>query len=153
MWPHPLVHEYLLTTYRHLIYDNVEEDVPRAHDLIREWMPHFESALLLYDEEAGYRRFLGADVDTGWALRELCPTQIGFSQSLVMSPDVQDLAASLAAAIDPAAAPLHARTPRPQLRRRVWRPRTAPPRVLPAALGCGGGSHQVTDRQRGHSGE
>ena len=101
LWPHPLIREYLRTTYRHLIYDNVEEDVPRAHDLIREWIPHFESALLLYDEEAGYRRFLGADVETGWGLRDLCARQAAFSDSLVMSPEVQDLASSLAIAIDP----------------------------------------------------
>jgi hypothetical protein len=111
LWPHPLVHEYLLTTYRHLIYDNVEEDVPRAHDLIREWLPHFESGLLLYDEEAGYRRFLGADIDTGWGLRDLCTGQVTFSESLVMSPAVQDLESSLAYAIDPTIVGAPPRTP------------------------------------------
>jgi len=78
LWPDPLVHGYLTKTYRHLIYDNLEEDGPHAHDLIRAWLPEFDSALLIYDENAGYRRFLGADIDTALALRELCDQQIRF---------------------------------------------------------------------------
>jgi len=35
---------------------------------------------LIYDEGAGYRRFLGADVDTAFALRELCNDQITFDE-------------------------------------------------------------------------
>ena len=77
------MHDYLIKTYRHLIYDNIEEDVPRAHDLIRAWLPQFDSALLIYDENAGYRRFLGADVDTAYALRELCDEQVTFDESFV----------------------------------------------------------------------
>jgi len=45
--------ETLQATYRHLIYDNTEEDTPVAHDLIREWLPDFDSALLVFDREAG----------------------------------------------------------------------------------------------------
>ncbi len=106
LWSDPLVREYLVKTYRHLIYDNVEEDVPRAHDLIREWLPHFDSALLIYDEDAGYRRFLGADVDTALALRELCDEQIRFDESFVMSEGIADLAVSLNEAISPLPSPL-----------------------------------------------
>ena len=80
LWTAPLVHDYLIKTYHHLIYDNIEEDVPRAHDLIREWLPQFDSALLIYDEGAGYRRFLGADVDTAYALHELCDDQVTFDR-------------------------------------------------------------------------
>ena len=100
LWPDPLVRDYLLKTYRHLIYDNVEEDFPRAHDLTREWLPQFDSALLIYDEDAGYRRFLGADVDTAFALRELCDEQITFDESFVMTEGIADLSNSLATAID-----------------------------------------------------
>src|SRR5687768_11724159 len=46
LWPQKQVREYLVNTYRHLIYDNAEEDTPRAHDILREWMPNFDSALL-----------------------------------------------------------------------------------------------------------
>ncbi|UCH58881.1 MAG: hypothetical protein JSV61_11760, partial [Anaerolineales bacterium] len=59
LWNNPLCREYLLDTYRHLVVDNLEEDTPLAHDLIRAWLPQTESALLIYDTQAGYRRFLG----------------------------------------------------------------------------------------------
>ncbi len=101
LWSDSLVHDYLIKTYRHLIYDNIEEDVPRAHDLIREWLPQFNSALLIYDEGAGYRRFLGADVDTAFSLRELCDEQVTFDKSFVVSENINQLANSLANAIAP----------------------------------------------------
>ncbi|MGA7192039.1 MAG: UvrD-helicase domain-containing protein [Anaerolineales bacterium] len=106
LWPDSLVHDYLIKTYQHLIYDNIEEDVPRAHDLIREWLPQFDSALLIYDEDAGYRRFLGADVDTAFALRELCNEQITFDESFVVSEGIAHLANSLTDTINPIASPL-----------------------------------------------
>ncbi len=49
LWPLPQVREYLTRTYRHLIYDNVEEDNARSHDIMREWLPDFDSALLLFE--------------------------------------------------------------------------------------------------------
>ena len=41
LWPQEQVQDYLKRTYRHLIYDNVEEDAPRAHDIINEWLADF----------------------------------------------------------------------------------------------------------------
>jgi hypothetical protein len=102
LWPHGLVRRHLLQTYKHLIYDNVEEDVPRSHDLIREWLPDLDSALLIYDEEAGYRRFLGADTETGSGLRDLCDRHSSLRDSFVMSTDVERLGVALASAINPA---------------------------------------------------
>ena len=99
LWPDPIVSEYLRKAYRHLIYDNVEEDVPRAHDTIRAWLPYLDSALLIYDEDAGYRRFLGADVDTGWGLSDVCRSSQALHGSYVMSPAVGQLAILLSAAI------------------------------------------------------
>src|ERR1041385_8071439 len=68
LWPLPQVRDYLTRTYRHLIYDNVEEDNARSHDIMREWLPDFESALLLFDSSGGFRFFLGADIETGRSL-------------------------------------------------------------------------------------
>jgi hypothetical protein len=99
LWPDPIVHKFLTRTYRHLIYDNLEEDIPRAHDLLREWLPEFESALLIYDKDAGYRRFLGADVDTAWALRELCSDQVTMQDSFVNSEGIAELERSLSDAL------------------------------------------------------
>ncbi|MFZ1041936.1 MAG: hypothetical protein WAN58_11575, partial [Anaerolineales bacterium] len=106
LWPDPLVHDYLTKTYRHLIYDNIEEDVPRAHDLIREWLPQFDSALLIHDEGAGYRRFLGADIDTAYALHELCDDQVTFDESFVVSEGITRLANLLTQEITSIASPL-----------------------------------------------
>ena len=59
LWPLPQVRDYLTRTYRHLIYDNVEEDNARSHDILRDWLPAFDSALLLFDPSGGFRYFLG----------------------------------------------------------------------------------------------
>ena len=96
LWPLSLCREYLLTRYAHLIVDNVEEDTPVAHDLLREWLPHCQSALLIYDQEAGYRRFLGADPESAYALRELCEARVAFTHSYVTSPNLRALGYQLA---------------------------------------------------------
>jgi hypothetical protein len=97
LWPLDLVRDYLMRTYRHLIYDNLEEDSPRAHDILRAWLPEFDSALLIYDQGGGYRQFLGSDPLTGYALNELCQEQIVLneSDSFVMSENIANLASSL----------------------------------------------------------
>jgi hypothetical protein len=101
LWPEEHVRNYLTKTYRHLIYDNVEEDVPRGHDILHEWLPAFDSALLIYDEGGGYRRFLGADPATGWALRELCDEQAVLGDSFVVSEGIASLDVALTNAIVP----------------------------------------------------
>ena len=101
LWPQPQVRNTLVRTYRHLIYDNVEEDGPRAHDIIREWLADFQSALLIYDEGGGFRYFLGADMTTGYALREACEQHLVFDESFVMSQPVADLSEHLTFAIAP----------------------------------------------------
>lgn len=105
LWPEERVRDYLTRTYRHLIYDNIEEDIPRGHDILRDWLPAFDSALLIYDEGGGYRRFLGADPETGWALRDLCDEQAVLDQSFVVSDDIASLDVALSAAINPTLTP------------------------------------------------
>jgi hypothetical protein len=101
LWPQDIVRDYLTRTYHHLIYDNVEEDMPRAHDILRDWLPSFDSALLIYDEGAGFRGFLGADIHTGAALSELCEEQVQLEDSFVMSEGVAELSNGLVTAIIP----------------------------------------------------
>ena len=101
LWPQEIVRKHLTHTYRHLIYDNVEEDGPRTHDILRDWLPDFDSALLIYDDGGGYRRFLGADVNTGLALRDLCDEHIHMDDSFVMSAAIANLSDYLTAAIMP----------------------------------------------------
>jgi superfamily I DNA/RNA helicase len=99
LWQQSQVQDYLKRTYRHLIYDNVEEDAPRAHDLIAEWLPDFDSALLIYDDAAGYRYFLGGDALTGRALSERCDERIEFTESFVSSQNIIALSEMLVSAI------------------------------------------------------
>jgi hypothetical protein len=105
LWPHPAVRDYLTRIYRHLIFDNLEEDTPRAHDLIREWLPGFDSALLIYDQGGGYRRFLGADPESAWELRELCDAQAVLDESFVASQEIEFLAGALENTIAPTPSP------------------------------------------------
>ena len=99
LWPQEQVQNYLKQSYRHLIYDNVEEDSPRAHDIIHEWLADFDSALLIYDNDAGYRYFLGGDAVTGYALSEVCDERIEFVESFVSSEDVIQLSNTLVSAL------------------------------------------------------
>jgi hypothetical protein len=95
--PLPQVRRYLLGGVRHLIADNTEEDIPAAHDLLREWLPHCESALLIYDTDGGYRVFLGADPQGALALSELCRERVLLTDSYVTTPHIALLGARLAA--------------------------------------------------------
>lgn len=99
LWTLPLCRDYLLNRYTHLIVDNVEEDTPVAHDILREWLPHCQSALLIYDERAGYRRFLGADPEGAQTLKEFCDEVITLEGSHVTSQDLEALAQRLAASL------------------------------------------------------
>jgi len=107
LWPQPQVRDYLTGQYRHLIYDNLEEDVPRAHDLLREWLPEFDSALLIFDGGAGFRRFLGADTESARSLSELCSDRLALDQGFVMSEGVARLELDLGVILSsgPAALP------------------------------------------------
>jgi len=95
LWVSPLVRNYLISRFSHLIFDNVEEDAPVTHDLIQQWLPEFESALLIYNHGGGYRTFLGADPASGFALREYCKTRMEFSEVFQSSPEVQKLSSAL----------------------------------------------------------
>ncbi|MBN2550234.1 MAG: hypothetical protein JXB15_13810 [Anaerolineales bacterium] len=105
LWPEPACRDYLHSIYRHLIFDNLEEDTPIAHDLVSEWSQDFDSILLVYDWEAGYRRFLGADPQGALRLRRQCSTQITLADSLVNSEPVQLLEQVLSQVLPPMASP------------------------------------------------
>jgi hypothetical protein len=92
--------------YRHLIVDNVEEDTPVAHDLLRDWLPNCVSAWLIYDHEAGYRLFLGADPSGALALRQECRQQAELRVSFVTTPDLRRLGYELARSLRQTPSPL-----------------------------------------------
>lgn len=105
LWPLPACRRYLTDRYTHLIADNIEEDTPVAHDLLREWLPACRSALLVYDWNAGYRRFLGADPESAYRLRDLCTDHVTFGTPLVASPAVEALGLGLVRALGRQAGP------------------------------------------------
>lgn len=100
LWQNDQARSYLIQTYRHLIYDNVEEDVSSSHDILDQWVPEFESALLLYDLGAGYKKFLGGDPASGYELSRRCDDAIELSESFVSSPNVIQLSNALVSAIN-----------------------------------------------------
>ena len=105
LWLRPECQNYLKRTYRHLIVDNLEEDTPVAHDLLNEWLPDFDSALLIYDQEAGYRRFLGADPHTGYDLKDRCQEHFVFNESLVTSVELVNFSDELGSILAPSSYP------------------------------------------------
>lgn len=100
LWHEPICRDYLLNRYKHVIADNVEEDNPVVHDVLREWLPHCDSALVVLDSEAGYRSFLGADPENAYTLRTVCDETVEFEQSFVNSADVYALGNELGRALD-----------------------------------------------------
>lgn len=99
LWHSFIFREYLHKTYRHLIYDNIEEDIPMAHDLVREWLSHFESALLIADLDGGFRQFLGADPVSAFSLRDECNEVIPITGSQLVPSGLLRVQRSLSAAI------------------------------------------------------
>ncbi len=94
------------TRYRHLVADNIEEDAPVTHDLLRTWLPSCESAVLVYDQEAGYRVFLGADPDGALSLRHACLQQAELHTSFVTTPHLRRMGYELARSLRQTPAPL-----------------------------------------------
>lgn len=88
LWPSVLCKSFLTQQYRHLIYDNIEEDVPVAHDIVSSWLPELQSSLVISDNEGGYRTFLGADSRSAENLLASIPEKCFFTHSFVQSEPV-----------------------------------------------------------------
>lgn len=101
LWPVEGICQYLTGRYRHLIVDNIEEDNPFAHAMLREWLPHTESALLVNDEDAGYRIFLGANWRTAQGLASLADETVRLTDSQVASADMLALGEQVSQILQP----------------------------------------------------
>ncbi len=95
LWPSLLCRQYLTRTYRHLIYDNAEEDYAVAHDILVSWLPDFDSALIIQDENGGYRSFMGADPVSAARLATGCSTRMFFTESFTKTPALNLLETTL----------------------------------------------------------
>ncbi len=83
----------------HLIVEHLEEETPLTHDLIREWLPYLEGALLIYERDSGYRVFLGADPQGGYELGRQCEGILTLDRSLITAPGLEALRAEVAASL------------------------------------------------------
>ncbi len=104
LWNQPATQNYLTGNYRHLIYDNAEEDIPLAHDLLAAWLPAFDSALIVFDDGAGYRRFLGADPDSALGLAAFCDETVELQESFITNHGLVYLSTALSEIIQPSGA-------------------------------------------------
>ena len=96
LWTKPQPRDYLRGRVKHLIADNVEEDNPASHRLLGDLLESCDSALIIYDEDAGFRSFLGADRDNALHLRDYCDVEMQFTKPFVMSSELHSLGLNLA---------------------------------------------------------
>ncbi|NMC47466.1 MAG: hypothetical protein GYA52_11635 [Chloroflexi bacterium] len=82
-------------TYTFLIADNLEEDVPVLHDLILDLDDNIPSMLLISDQHAGYRSFLGADATSAARLATICQQHVTFNEQFDIAEDIKAFNTSL----------------------------------------------------------
>ncbi len=83
---HEWCRTHLFRSFRHLIFDNAEEETYAAQEMVRLWLPQLESALIAVDEDGGYRAFLGADAENAERLAHYTEKRIRLQNSLVAAP-------------------------------------------------------------------
>lgn len=81
--------------FQYLIADNLEEDVPVLHDLILSLAESIPSMLLIKDDQAGFRSFLGADPISAERLKSICPHSFVFTEQFDIPEPVQAFNTSL----------------------------------------------------------
>ncbi len=100
-WNEHQLRDYIIRQYRNVVYDNSEEDIPLAHDLMSDLLPDLDSALIIHDDGAGYRRFLGADPESALKLVPLCERTITLYDSFIASENLSGIATKLTAFFSP----------------------------------------------------
>ncbi len=108
--PTLLPREYLRAAVRHVIADNIEEDTPFAHDLLLDWLPELDSALLIFDQQAGYRRFLGADPASAERLAAGCEQHTVMDAPFTIPPSLEEFGRRMGAVLERPEAPTPAET-------------------------------------------
>lgn len=101
----PVCADRLFTDAPYLFLDNIEEENAATTRFFGAWLARCESALVIFDSDAGYRRFLGADEDAAYDLHTACDEEIEFADSFVMSANVGALRAEMALALKEFAVP------------------------------------------------
>ncbi|MGI6259939.1 MAG: DEAD/DEAH box helicase family protein [Anaerolineaceae bacterium] len=91
LWNNQSLQKYIQNQYHHIIYDNCEEDPPYVHDILIDWLPSFKSSLVIFDENSGFRSFLGADPTSALRLSKSAVTTLQTTQNFVSSKPLQEL--------------------------------------------------------------
>ncbi len=115
VWRLPQAREHVRMRFRHLIADNVEEDNPASHRILADLLRLCQSALVIYDSDAGFRRFLGADPENARRLQGFCDAQERFADSKVMSDEGRALGRALAGQLGAALGEIAEDDPQPSL--------------------------------------
>ena len=115
VWATPQARAYLRGRCKHLIVDGVEEDNPASHLFLSDLLETCESALIIYDRDAGFRRFLGADPASARRLGASCELKATLDETMVMGAEMKALGAELAAQLGVSAAGEGDVDPRPAL--------------------------------------
>ena len=100
LFPSDQFRQYFLRSFRHLIFDNLEEDTPVVHEIVSSMLPDMDSSLLIYDTDGGYRSFLGADPGSGYRLKDQCAQHFALEQSFVTTHVLDNLRHTLSACIN-----------------------------------------------------
>ncbi len=95
LWKSFIYRQYLNSRFQHLIYDNAEEDYPVAHDVIEDWLPELKSAVVITDDNGGFRTFLGADPISARRFLQQTSKQVTLSHQFNMPARIHSLAQSL----------------------------------------------------------
>jgi hypothetical protein len=87
----PDFREQFFNSRTHLIVEHLQEETALSHDLIYEWLPRLEGALLTYEWDSGYRIFLGASPEGAEFLRQHCEGILTLNRSFITSPGLNGL--------------------------------------------------------------
>lgn len=100
LWPLEPVQTWLTRSGAAVIADNIEEDTPAAHRVLAALTTGAQTALHIYDEDAGFRAFLGADETDALRLEAVCDRTVRLDASFVSTPELGAFAAEMAHGLD-----------------------------------------------------
>lgn len=95
LMPHPAYRRWLQENFAFLVCDNVEEDVPLAHDFFACMRECVASSLLIMDSLGGFRNFMGGDPLSADELRRGATGVVEFDRSFVSSVDVSSFSETI----------------------------------------------------------
>lgn len=95
----PEVQAYMSRQFKHIIYENAEEDFPLAHSVVRSWISMLDSSLIISDSDGGYRKFLAANPGSANDLRTACNAYIRMDENTHTPLHIMQVGTALVEAI------------------------------------------------------